>query len=276
MDNQCKESALAQTAVEQCSVLSNESSRASALGTLVLEAPRCARAVKPGQFVHLALPAFEAHILRRPLSVYQADAEAGTISLLYQAVGAGTEHLFTLEPGMSTSIIGPVGRGWSLPGVTGNATSPSCLLIGGGVGAAPLYLLAKQLLAHEAQVHVVLGARTEVLLACEGAYAELVGAENLRVTTDDGRRGHKGFVTEVAEELLQAHQYDYLATCGPEPMQKAVVSLAKEFDVPCEVSLERRMACGLGACLSCVIDTSEGKKRVCVDGPVFNAQEVIW
>lgn len=282
------QSALAHASVEYGEVLANqvlleqtvdeprESSEAMrgatpALGILTMQAPCCAQTVRPGQFVHLELPCFEAHLLRRPFSVYQADAEQGTISLMYQAVGVGTEHLYEVQAGAQTSIIGPVGRGWQVP-----ADTHKSLLVGGGVGAAPLYLLAEALLASAQEVEVILGARTESLLACEEAFIRLLGTEQVHITTDDGSRGTKGFVTQEVEALIAQQSFDYLATCGPEPMQRAVSLLAEEQGLACEVSLERRMACGIGACLSCVVDTVQGKKRACVDGPVFSSREVVW
>ena len=258
---------LEQALVKEVTALSEAT---PALVELVLFAPGCATQVQPGQFVHLALPGESAPILRRPLSVYKANRETGSITLLFQVVGEGTRLLSQTRQGTELSILGPLGRGWN-PG--GAARS---LLIGGGVGAAPLFLLACELLAHGAQVDVVLGASSEPFLVCEGSFAQLCGAEHVSVTTDDGSRGLKGFVTQQAAELLALHTYDYVAACGPEPMLKAVVELAAHAGVFSEVSLERRMACGIGACLSCVVDTTSGKKRACADGPVFAGQEVCW
>jgi dihydroorotate dehydrogenase electron transfer subunit len=252
--------------LEPCVVLANEPV-ARDLWHVVLEAPVVAARLEAGQFVHLRLPAFEAHILRRPFSVFELDAERGTLGIAYQVVGEGTRYLAGLESGAALDLIGPLGRGWRVP-----ETARRVLLVAGGVGLAPLNMLLAPL-AKRCQVHLIAGAQSaERLMPLEG----LDGRIELTVTTDDGTAGHKGFTTDVARELLAQRDFDYIATCGPEPMQRTVAALAREAGVACEVSLERRMACGVGACLSCVVATTAGNKRVCVDGPVFDSQEVIW
>lgn len=284
---------------------------------MTLSAPGIANAVQPGQFVHMKVPGMEAHVLRRPFSVYARDAKAGTIDVLYQTVGFGTELMTQLVShgkdgcegaglarregdGCDVSLIGPVGHGWQAPqGAT------RALLVGGGVGAAPLFMLCERLRAQGVQADVVLGAQTASALVCRGRYEKLlaggganaVGAaaandgegtaggtaacEGPRCATDDGSFGRSGFCTSLVEEALawasaEGNPYGYVAVCGPEPLMKIVAHMASEAGVPCEVSLERRMACGVGACLSCVVDTVDGKKRACVDGPVFDAAKVVW
>jgi dihydroorotate dehydrogenase electron transfer subunit len=252
--------------VENCKVLKN-APELGGIYRLLLSSPRIAKDIQPGQFIHLALSPLEAHILRRPISVYAANAKAGTLELLYQAVGEGTRWLATAERGVELNALGPLGHGWQPP-----AQTESALLIAGGVGLAPLNMLVDKLVK-TADVQLLAGAQSAerlVLPSTEDSRAKVT------ITTDDGSVGPKGFVTDLARKLLETNRYDYIATCGPEPMQRIVVALAEEFDVPCEVSLERRMACGIGACLSCVVQTIDGSKRACVDGPVFNAREVIW
>jgi dihydroorotate dehydrogenase electron transfer subunit len=212
----------------------------------------------------------EAHILRRPFSVYAAEAGNGQIQLLYQTVGQGTSYLTSLSAGTELDLIGPVGRGWQPP-----TEAQKVLLIGGGLGVAPLYLLTAAFSA-DVELHVVMGAQNADMLICRLPYLTYVSTERLHITTDDGSVGLHGFTTTVAKELLAQGGFDYIATCGPEPMQRIIAEMAAEAGVFCEVSLERRMACGLGACLSCRVDTIVGSKRACVDGPVFNATEVIW
>lgn len=244
------------------------------LHLMKLASPKIARAIEPGQFVHMKVPRMEAHILRRPFSVYARDAEAGTLDVLYQVVGFGTDHMTSLVPGEECELIGPVGATWNPP------AAGRCLLVGGGVGAAPLFMLCERIVASEAAVDVVLGAQTEGALVCRGRYEALLGEEP-RCATDDGSYGRAGFCTSLVEEALDdaaaaGRPYDYVAVCGPEPLMKIVAGLAREAGVRCEVSMEKRMACGIGACLSCVVDTVDGKKRACVDGPVFDAQKVVW
>lgn len=260
--------------IEDCTVVAQTFFERAGSGELTLAAPLCAARVRPGQFVHLRLDGLEAHILRRPFSVYRASATDGTITLLYQVVGAGTRRMQSLSLGAQLSILGPVGTGWQ-PGA-----ARRCLLIGGGTGAAALYLLAEDLVARGVTLDVVLGAATGELLVCEDPFVRLLevaaAGGRCQVTTDDGSRGAKGLVTERAARLLAEHAYDYIAACGPEPMLRAVASLAEAAGLRCEVGLERRMACGLGACLGCTVETTQGNKRACADGPVFNAREVCW
>lgn len=244
------------------------------LHLMVVDSPDIAETIEPGQFVHMKVPRMEAHILRRPFSVYARDAQAGTIDILYQVVGFGTDHMTALEVGEECELIGPVGKVWNPP------AQGRCLLVGGGVGAAPLFMLCQQIAASDASVDVVLGAQTEQALVCRRRYAELLGVEPA-CATDDGTYGRPGFCTSLVEEALGAaadegSPYDYVAVCGPEPLMKIVAAQAKRAGVRCEVSMEKRMACGIGACLSCVVDTVDGKKRACVDGPVFDAEKVVW
>ncbi len=253
---------------------------------MTLSSPRIAAAIEPGQFVHMTIPAFEAHILRRPFSVYARDVEAGTVEVLYQTVGAGTAHLATLLPetgaGYESELIGPVGRGWRVPQGCARA-----LLVGGGVGAAPLFMLAESLADANIPFEVVLGAQTQAAHVCRDRYDALVAQAQAcadaapRYATDDGSFGRAGFCTGLVEEALAEAEaagrpYEYVAVCGPEPLMKIASAMAADHGVFCEVSLERRMACGIGACLSCVVDTVDGKKRSCVDGPVFEAEKVVW
>ena len=191
------------------------------------------------------------------------------MKVLYQVVGAGTEVLGTAEPGAQTSLIGPIGNTWSLH------EGARVLLVGGGVGAAPLFMLAQQLSDSGAEFRVVLGAQTKEMLVAYDDYCALDGA-SVVAATDDGSFGHAGFCTQPAQEAIQSGQFDYVATCGPDPLIRIVAGMAAEAGLPCQVSLERRMACGVGACLSCVVDTKAGKKRCCVDGPIFDAEEVVW
>ena len=177
--------------------------------------------------------------------------------------------------------MGPVGRAWQSP-----ADVRRALLVGGGVGAAPLFMLAESLVNAGVRTDVVLGAQTQAALTCRERYEALLAAapacdDAPRCATDDGSFGREGFCTSLVEEALAdakaaGEPYDYLAVCGPEPLMRIVAAMAAEAGVPCEVSMERRMACGIGACLSCVVDTTDGKQRACVDGPVFDARKVVW
>lgn len=243
------------------------------LHVITLETPVIARDIQPGQFIHMRVPGRDEHVLRRPFSVYARDAQAGTIDILYQEVGSLTSFLPYLSHGF-IDLIGPVGNTW-------NSDCSHALLVGGGVGAAPLYLLAEKLTNAGVPFDVVLGAQTASALVARDRYADLLGNEPC-CATDDGTYGREGFCTTLVEErlaqgcLADGRPYDFLAVCGPEPLMKIVASMGTDAGVRTQVSMEKRMACGIGACLSCVVDTTSGKKRSCVDGPVFEAQEVVW
>ena len=149
------------------------------------------------------------------------------------------------------------------------------LIVGGGVGAAPLFMFTEQLVREGREVEVVLGAQTASMMVTRGDYASLLGRDPI-VATDDGSLGYAGFCTEPVREELARGGYSAVYCCGPTPLMRAVAAIAEEAGVPCWVSMEKRMACGVGACLSCVVETQAGKRRSCVDGPVFNAKELVW
>lgn len=246
---------------------------------MILSSPEIAASIKPGQFVHMKVPGMEAHILRRPFSIYACNVEAGTVEILYQAVGFGSAHLVGLMPESAyageVEFIGSVGRAWQPA-----SSVKKALLVGGGVGAAPLFMLCEHLVAAGVRIDVVLGAQTSDALTCRARYEALLAAPP-RCATDDGSFGREGFCTSLVAEALEeaaaaSDPYDYLAVCGPEPLMKIVAGMAIEAGVACELSMEKRMACGIGACLSCVVDTVDGKQRACVDGPIFDARKVVW
>lgn len=252
---------------EECArVVSNECV-GPRLHRIVLEAPKTAASIEPGQFVHMLLPGFGAHILRRPFSVYNA-CENGVIEIIYQTVGQGSAYLSEIGPGVECSVIAPLGRGWQ-------AGDGKSLIVGGGVGAAPLFMFAKKLIAEGRELDVVLGAQSADMLVTRADYAKLLGRDPL-IATDDGSLGHKGFCTDPVREALGSGEYANVYCCGPVPLMHAVSSVADELGVACWVSMEKRMACGVGACLSCVVETCSGKRSSCVDGPVFNAKELVW
>ena len=212
-----------------------------------------------GEFVGIAL---EGKYLRRPISVHDCDWESFTI--VYKVVGEGTKALSRMQPGETLDVLTGLGKGFDI-----DACQSRALLLGGGVGTAPLYLLAKELCAQGKEVTVVLGFNTaaEVMLTRE---FEDLGTK-VYVATMDGSAGTKGFVTDVLR--LRNILYDYFYACGPKPMLKAVCSAVRG---PGEVSLEERMGCGAGFCYGCSVQTTLGPRRVCKDGPVFKKEELIW
>ena len=264
---------------ETARILSNEAV-GPRLHLMVLEAPGIAAAVKPGQFVHMKVPGAEEHILRRPFSIYSRNLENGTLDILYQEVGSLTRYM----PGLidaNVEMIGPVGNCWTGALRHSEGTCSHALLVGGGVGAAPLFMLAEALNDAGCTTDVVLGAQTYEALVARTRYEDLFGHEPF-CATDDGTYGRAGFCTSLVEERLaegavsDGKGYDYLAVCGPEPLMRIVARMGADSGVYTEVSMEKRMACGIGACLSCVVDTVNGKKRSCVDGPIFDAAKVVW
>jgi dihydroorotate dehydrogenase electron transfer subunit len=235
---------------------------------ITLEAPYCSRVCRPAQFVELQVPGDASELLRLPFSIYRAHASDGTVDLMYQVLGGGTRRMAAMRAGEATDLIGPVGSSWNPPSDAHHA-----LLVSGGLGAAPLVMLANELKDAGTQVDVCMGAPTSNRLV---AREDLESCAAVHVATDDGSEGHAGFCTDLSEQLLSSDEFDYVATCGPYPMERIVAAQAKSHGVYCEASLETMMACGIGVCLGCVIDTTEGKRRVCVDGPVFDAGKVVW
>ncbi len=234
---------------------------------LTVSAPRIASALAPGQFVHVRVTQTTDVLLRRPLSVHRVTGDELTI--LYHVVGRGTDMLSRSRVGDQLDLIGPLGRGWRVPG-----DARSALVVAGGLGAAPMGMLVEALKATGVRTTVVMGALDREGLLATDFFAST--CERLEITTDDGSAGRCGLVTVVLDDLITEVLPDVVYTCGPEPMQRAVARIAGEAGIECQVSLERRMACGVGACLSCVVPTRDGLKRACVDGPVFDATEVFW
>lgn len=217
---------------------------------------------KAGQFFMLRCwPVDMAPLLSRPISVHRFDPVSATLEFLYEVKGKGTEHLAALKAGDTLSLVGPSGNGFPVSEIEGRVA-----VVGGGIGTAPLYQLVWELFEKGNKPDLYLGFRDDVY-AVE-RFRPLCGS--VAITTESGRVGTKGFVTAV----LDPDQYDYVLCCGPEPMMRAVAALCKEHDTPCIVSLEKKMACGVGACLGCTCHTKTGGKCVCKDGPVFRAEEV--
>lgn len=214
---------------------------------------------RSGQFINIEL---EGKFLRRPISV--ADYDERTITIIYKVVGRGTEQMAKMTEGQTLDILTGLGNGFS---TDNDAQRP--LLVGGGVGVPPMYNLCKRLLAEGKHPTVVMGFNTASELFYYNEFREL-GVE-VYCSTADGSMGVKGFVTDVIRE--KALTFDYLYTCGPLPMLKALYDAT---DVEAEFSFEERMGCGFGACMGCSCKTKYGNKRICKDGPVLKREEIIW
>jgi len=230
-----------------------------------LIAPQIAAEAVPGQFVNVQVSRRTAPLLRRPLGVAGVDREHGVITLIYRIIGEATKILADVCSGDVISVVGPLGHGFDR-----SAKHP--LLIGGGTGLAPLLYLAETMAAEGIKPDVIMGGRTAEDLFWKDMYLDLV--ERMGLTTDDGSLGTKGTVMAELPLVLQRIHYDCVYVCGPAPMMKAVSAAVLEKGIKCQVSLEKYMACGLGACLSCSCQGIGKRIKVCQDGPVFWAEEV--
>lgn len=221
----------------------------------------------PGQFVEVRVDNSPSTFLRRPISINNVDYDRNELWLLVAAVGDGTRQLQKLQKGDRLNCMLPLGNSFTMP--TDNAQK--VLLVGGGVGVAPLLYFGKRIKAMGGEPTFLLGARSakDVL---ERELFEQVG--RVLITTEDGSEGEKGFVTN--HSVLAQEHFDRISTCGPKPMMMAVARYAFKNDIECEVSLENKMACGVGACLCCVEKTVEGNKCVCKEGPVMNIKKLTW
>lgn len=240
------------------------------LQVLTLYCPDLAQQLVPGQFMNFEVPYNAAHITRVPLSFSRTDADAGTIEVVYAKVGEGTQALARLAAHEHATVVGPCGKGWAL------GENQRVLAVSGGVGAPPVIAAARACVQAGCTVDVILGARSAADLWGEADAHEL-GARDVYVTTDDGSYGQQGFTTEAMKVLLSKKNYDMVYTCGPTPMMAGVAALCEQHAIGCQASLERMMTCGFGACSTCnVALRTGGYKSCCMDGPVFNAQEVLW
>ncbi len=225
---------------------------------LELQAGETGREIS-GEFVHLSIPDF---YLRRPFSI--CDAGDGKLTIFYKVVGEGTKVLSKMCVGEKIDVLAKLGRGFSA-----DECKESALLVGGGLGAAPLHFLAKELKAEGKRIHAVLGFNKASEVVLEEEFRAL--CDSLTFTSLDGSLGIKGFVTDALKASLP--QYDYFYTCGPMIMMKAVCDF---LEGPGEASLEERMGCGAGFCYGCSIQTAKGVRRVCTDGPVFKKEDILW
>ena len=252
-------------------IIAGQCDRGGGYRELVLASPRIAATVRPGQFVHLRIPDLHGAVLRRPFSIYRAAGD--NLHILYKNVGLGTTAMNRLEEGRQVSILGPLGNGFPL-----ELNDRQPVLVAGGYGVAPLYYLAEKL---REKGRLLVGGRTaqDILLIDE--FTKL--GWQVEVATDDGSSGRRGMVTVLLDELLDtapAGRCVFYA-CGPDGMLKALAERALAHGLPAWLSLDKHMGCGVGACLACVTrirtdDGSESWKRVCKDGPVFAAREVVW
>ena len=250
--------------ITQAAILSQEQI-AAGIFSMWLEAGDIARAAKPGQFVSV-YSQDHSRLLPRPISICEADAEKGALRLVYRVAGAGTEEFSKCVAGQTLKIIGPLGNGFPL------GQEPVSLLFGGGIGIPPMLELAKRLPGRKI---VIAGYRDELFLV-----PELKENAQLFIATEDGSAGTRGNVLDAVRE--NGIKGDAVYACGPKPMLRALKEWAAQQKIPCWLSLEERMACGIGACLACVCSTKETdahskvhNARICADGPVFAAEDIL-
>ncbi len=239
---------------------------------LILHEEYLANNLAPGQFLNLAPGGRSSELLRIPLSFAKANPASGETTLIYQVVGTGTQRLSALVPGAEIQVLGPLGKGWDIEGFA-HASASRALLIAGGLGLVPIAALAQELSCHGIAFEVGIGAASKERLFG----LELIETTNpiaIHIATDDGSAGHHGFCTDLVASSLERtdHPADYLAICGPKPMEDACMKLAYDYGRAGQVSLEVGMLCGFGVCMSCVIDTNAGRRGVCTDGPVFDIE----
>ena len=221
----------------------------------------------PGQFVNVLVEDSQTTFLRRPISIYNVDFDENTLELLIQIVGDGTAKLSHVNTGEEVDLVYPLGEGF-----TWDISTKKALLVGGGVGLAPLLYLAKELINSGVEVAILIGGRT---------HENIIELDNFKktgevfISTEDGSMGEKGLLT-TNSVMDSINDYDKIFTCGPDPMMRAIAHIARENKRDCEVSLENMMACGIGACLCCVEETTTGNRCVCTEGPVFNINELKW
>jgi len=232
----------------------------------------------PGQFVTLHLPGILTPLLRRPFSIHRLMRNNGQITgleILYKVVGGFTEKLTSLVPGDPIDLLGPIGKGFTVSG-----KSRKVALVSGGIGVAPLVFLADALIGdglNPAEGMVFLGGRTASDILCADIFQS--HRLNVQIATDDGSLGEKALVTRPLERWLVSNRPDMIYACGPMPMLRSIAEIARKNDIPCEVSIETIMACGLGACLGCAIhknDISGKYQHVCIDGPVFDPSVTVF
>ncbi|MDD5552452.1 MAG: dihydroorotate dehydrogenase electron transfer subunit [Candidatus Omnitrophica bacterium] len=246
---------------------------------LTLRAPRISGKCLPGQFISVKVNGPNEPLLRRPFGIHKV--KGSDMEVLYEVVGRGTEILSQRKAGEYLDLIGPLGNGFDLGAFSGSRASSSPVIVAGGMGVAPLLFLAQRLRGLRAsspklRTEVLIGAKTASSILCEKEFKNL-GCD-VKIATDDGSRGFKGYVSGLLERGLNTGRRPPIViyACGPRLMLKEISRISEKYNAPAQASLEEHMACGIGACLGCVVNTKKGFERVCKEGPVFRANEIIW
>lgn len=236
-----------------------------------IESGYIAENAKPGQFVNIKCCDGLNALLRRPISICSTDRAKGTFDIVFQVKGTGTEYLCKKESGDTVDLIGPLGKPFDT-----SAKYRKIAVVGGGIGIFPLLFLLREM--EDVNKSAFLGFRTKELIVLKDEFAS--ASDILYLSTDDGSAGYNGFITELFEKESKTAGYEIVYTCGPMPMIRKVSEIADAVNIKCQVSLEQRMGCGIGACLVCACKTRHGDeweyRHVCKDGPVFWSNEVIF
>lgn len=238
-----------------------------------VQADEIVNTARPGNFIEIRVNDDIEPFLRRPISIYNMDKEKGILEFIFQVKGKGTTILAKRNEGEAIDIVGPLGFG-----TFKYSSYENLAIIGGGIGVFPLYELAKNAKNENKNVNTYLGFRNKDLVVLENEFKQV--SNQLTITTDDGSYSQKGFAIDFLKKDIEAGKIDSIYACGPLPMLRAVRELALEKNIPCQISLEERMACGLGVCLGCAVKTAKSSKEapeywhVCKAGPVFQAKDV--
>ncbi len=222
-------------------------------------------AVQPGQFVNIKIGDTDP-LLRRPFSVHHQEGDI--IEIIVKIVGKGTSLLAEKSVPGPIDLLAPLGRGFSL------IESGSALLVGGGVGNAPLYFLAARLRCRGVRLSYLYGALSQNLIFLRERYESI--ADEFILATDDGTAGRKGLIADIADEVIGEREFDQVYLCGPMAMMKRITDTLRSVPTPVEVSIENYFGCGIGVCYGCSVETAEGRKRACIDGPVFDGKSLLW
>jgi dihydroorotate dehydrogenase electron transfer subunit len=253
-------------------VISAVEEKADGIVKMTVSSPYISSNAKPGQFVNIKCCSGNDALLRRPISICLADNANNTYDIFFQKKGTGTELLAAKKAGDFLDVLGPLGNGFDL-----NIKYRRIAVVGGGIGIFPLLFVLDRSMAIVKRSY--LGFRTSNLIVLENEF--LQKSVSYEIATDDGSKGHKGYVTDLLERDISTVNFDMIYACGPEPMLRKIKEISQKYNIPCQASLEQRMGCGFGACLVCACKTltDDGGwqySHVCKDGPVFNIRDVVF
>lgn len=244
---------------------------ASSIFKMTIKSDYVSQNAMPGQFVNIRCGEGLSPLLRRPVSICDVDRYNKSFDIVFQVRGAGTAYLSKMKPGSLADIIAPLGRAFEI-----SNNDKKIAVLGGGIGVFPLLFLLKETAASEKTAFLGFRNKQSIVMFEEFNKA----SDNIRISTDDGSEGYHGLITDLLEAALKENRYDVIYTCGPMPMMKKAVEAANRHEIKCQVSLEQRMGCGIGACLVCACKTRLGDEweysHVCKDGPVFWSDEVVF